>query len=122
MEEGGLMAHLFESMMVPCVMIEKKRVPDGQGGTATQWTDGAEFMAAVIKNDTLAAIVAEKQGVTEVYKVTTKPGVGLEFHEVFRRKFDGATFRVTSNATDSQTPKMASFAFEQVTAERWTLT
>lgn len=122
MEEGGLMARLFENMMVPCVMVEKKRVPDGQGGTTTEWTDGAEFMAAVIKNDTLAAIVAEKQGVTEVYKVTTKPGVGLEFHEVFRRVSDGATFRVTSNATDSQTPNVASFAFEQVTAERWALT
>lgn len=111
---------LFENMMTPCVMIEKKRVPDGQGGTKTEWKDGARFMAAITKNDTLAAVVAEKQGVTEVYRVTTKPGVNLEFHEVFRRESDGATFRVTSNAADSRPPEAASFAFERVRAERWT--
>lgn len=113
---------LFEQMMTDCVMIEKKRVPDGQGGTTVEWTDGAPFRAAITKDNDLAAIVAEKQGVTEVYTVTTLPGVGLEFHEVFRRSADGSVFRVTSNAIDSSPPKAASFAFEQVRAERWSLT
>ena len=116
------MSALFETMMTKCVMIEKKRTPDGQGGTTVKWSEGAAFMAAVTKDTTLAAVVAEKQGVTEVYTVTTKPGVGLEFHEVFKRLEDGAVFRVTSNAIDSKPPKGATFAFEQVRAERWTLT
>lgn len=112
---------LVGNFMERCTMLEKKRLPDGQGGFTTGWADAGPFMAAVVKDNTLAARVAEKQGVTEVYTVTTAEGVGLEFHDVFRRDSDGATFRVTSNAIDSRPPAVASFAFEQVTAERWEL-
>ena len=112
---------LFRNFMELCVHMDKRTVDDGQGGYETEYMDGAEFMAAVIKEKTLAARVAEKQGVTEVYTVTMDPNVQLDFHDVFRRVSDGATFRVTSNAKDSQTPSVASFAFTQVSAERWTL-
>ena len=113
---------LVGNFMARCTMLEKKRIPDGQGGFKTGWADAGPFMAAVVKDNTLAARVAEKQGVTEVYTVTTPTGVGLEFHDVFRRDSDGATFRVTSNAIDSRPPDAATFAFEQVNAERWELT
>lgn len=112
---------LVGNFMARCTMLEKKRIPDGQGGFTTGWADAGPFMAAVVKDNTLAARVAEKQGVTEVYTVTTPPGVGLEFHDVFRRDSDGAIFRATSNARDSRPPSEATFAFEQVTAERWEL-
>ena len=112
---------LVANFMVNCTMLEKKRLPDGQGGFTTVWADAGPFMAAVVKDNTLAARVAEKQGVTEVYTVTTPTGVGLEFHDVFRRDSDGVTFRVTSNAIDSRPPDEATFSFEQVTAERWEL-
>ena len=78
-------------------------------------------MAAIIKDRSLAARVAEKDGVTAVYTVTTDEGVALDFHEVFRRDKDGVTFRVTSDHTDSKPPRAASFSFEQVTAERWSI-
>ena len=113
---------LWEYFMESCIRIDKKTVDDGQGGYETEWTEGARFRAAVVKNKTLAARVAEKEGVTEVYTITTEPGVKLDFHDVFKRTSDGLTFRVTSNARDSETPDMASFAFEQVHAERWELT
>ena len=112
---------LVGNFMVRCTMIEKRKIPDGQGGFTSGWADAGPFMAAVVKDNTLAARVAEKQGVTEVYTVTTPTGVGLEFHDVFRRESDGATFRVTSNARDSRPPAVATFAFEQVNAERWEL-
>lgn len=122
-EEGGrVLNNLIGAFMTDCVEMKKTRVPDGLGGFKTQWTQGAAFRAAVIKNDSLAASVAEKQGVTEVYTVTTEPGVGLDFHEVFRRLEDGATFRVTTNSADSRPPSVATFDFEQVKAERWELT
>lgn len=114
-------APLIEHFMQDCVMVEKRRVPDGQGGFVTRWEDGAPFRAAIVKDNTLAARVAEKQGVTEVYTVTTDAGVGLDYHEVFKRASDGAIFRVTSNAADSRPPDAATFTFEQVTAERWVL-
>ena len=115
------MAHLFDTFMETCVEMKMSRVPDGLGGFSPVWTEGEQFRAAVVKNDTLAASVAEKQGVTEVYTVTTHVGVGLDYHEVFRRVRDGATFRVTTNAGDTKPPRSASFAFEQVKAERWEL-
>lgn len=110
---------LIKFAMTPCVMIEKRRVPDGQGGTASEYVEGAEFEAAITKNKTLEAVRAEKEGVTELYLVTTAKGVGLDYGETFMRKSDGARFRVTSNAKDSETPKAASFSFERVRAERW---
>ena len=116
------MAHLFDAFMETCIEMKKTRVDDAVGGYRIEWTEGVEFQAAVNKDRSLQARIAEKEGVTEVYTVTTPKGVGLDFHEVFKRKSDGATFRVTSNAKDSETPKTASFSFEQVTAERWTLT
>ena len=116
-----LSSALYRLMMEPCTEIRRVRHDDEQGGYDYQYEDGVAFDAAIVKDRTLAARVAEKEGVTEVYTVTTPAGVGLDFHELFRRNSDGAVFRVTSSAQDSKPPKAASFSFEQVTAERWTL-
>ena len=112
---------LIDVMMEDCVMIDKRTVPDGVGGFVPEWVDGAPFKAAVIKNNTLEARVAEKQGVTELYTVTVDKGIKLQYHDVFRRLSDGLTFRVTSNIRDSETPSVATFQIGQVTAERWEL-
>jgi hypothetical protein len=113
---------LIDIMMEECVMLDKRTVPDGLGGFVIEWQEGAPFMAAVIKDSTLAARVAEKQGVSEVYTVTIDKGLALQYHDVFRRLSDGLTFRVTSNVRDSETPSVATFQIGQVTAERWDLT
>lgn len=115
------MANLYEAFFEPCVEIVKIRSDDAVGGSNIEWREGGRFNAAIVKNNSLQARVAEKEGVTEVYTVTTKTGVGLDFHEVFKRESDGQIFRVTSNAKDSQSPKVATFSFEQVNAERWSL-
>lgn len=112
---------LIDTMKEACTMLDKQTVSDGMGGFKTQWVDGATFLAAIIKDNTIQARVAEKQGVTEVYTVTVDKSLPLAFHDVFRRDSDGATFRVTSNIVDSKTPKVASFQFGQVSAERWEL-
>ena len=112
---------LIDTMKTPCTMIDKRTVPDGMGGTTTAWVDGAEFEAAIVKDSSMTARMAEKQGVTEVYTVTTGKNVQLDFHDVFRRNSDGDVIRVTSNITDSKTPKVATFSFGQVTAEKWVL-
>ena len=52
-------AELIERFSQPCVMLEKKRVPDGQGGFETSWADGDEFDAAIVKDQSLQARVAE---------------------------------------------------------------
>lgn len=115
------MSHLFEETFEKCTLIDRRTISDGMGGYTKEWIDGAEFVAAINKDNTLAARVAEKQGVTEVYTVTTYKGATLDFHDVFRRQSDGLTYRVTSNSKDSETPPRATFQIAQVTAERWDL-
>lgn len=112
---------LLQEYMEPCQLIEKRRVPDGESGFTTNWTDGAEFSAAVVCNQSMQARIAEKQGVTSLYTVTCNPNALLEYHDVFRRLRDGKVFRVTSDGDDIQTPKSATFQFSQVTAEEWEL-
>lgn len=112
---------LIDAFMEDCVMMDKASLPDGIGGFVHEWQEGAAFQAAIVKDNTLEARVAEKDGVTELYTVTVARNLPLEYHDVFKRRSDGAIFRVTSNITDSKTPKVASFAFGQVSAERWEL-
>lgn len=114
------MSLLYEAFE-PCVLIDRVTVNDGLGGYTKQWQNGAEFEAAITKDSTLAARVAEKDGVTEVYTVTVRKGIALEYHDVFRRKSNGLTYRVTSNIGDSETPARATFQIGQVAAERWDL-
>ena len=108
---------LIDVMKTDVVMMDKVTTPDGMGGINRDWTEGARFKAAIVKNSTLEARVAEKQGVTEVYTVTVDKDIVLEYHDVFKRLSDGAIFRVTSNTADSETPTVASFQIAQVTAE-----
>ena len=112
---------LVDSFKTPCVLMEKQRTPDGEGGFITGWVEGIKFDAAIVKDTTLAARVAEKDGIKNVYTVTTSKNADLDFHDVFKRLKDGQIFRVTSNGDDKATPSSASFQFEQVNAEEWTL-
>ena len=112
---------LIDEMKEACVMLDKRTVSDGMGGFTVTWVDGAGFSAAIVKNSTMQARMAEKQGVTELYTVTVDKGTTLDFHDVFKRSGDNAVFRVTSNIVDSETPARASFQIGQVTAERWVL-
>ena len=114
-------AGLMNDFVEDCTLIEKTRIPDGEGGWATGWTDGMAFKAAITYDTTLQARVAESEGMKATYTVTTEKGMTLDFHDVFRRDRDGQVFRVTSDGTDKQTPERASFQFSQVAAEEWAL-
>lgn len=113
---------LIDAFKEPCALVERVRTPDGEGGWVTTWRDGAEFMAAIVLDTTLQARVAESEGMTAVYTVTTDRSLPLDFHDVFRRLSDGKTFRVTSDSADKETPDVATFQFHQVSAEEWQLT
>ena len=112
---------LIDSMMERCVMQDKTSLPDGMGGFSYAWTDGAEFDATIIKISSPAITVAEQQGVSEQYNVVVKSGVPLDFHDVFKRKSDGATFRVTGYSRDSEAPAASTVKIAKVTAERWVI-
>ena len=113
---------LFEEMMEDCVILDRESVSDGMGGFTYTYKNGAHFSAAIVKDTSTEARIAERQGLKELYTVTVYKGAMLRYYDVFRRISDGTTFRVTSNIVDSETPKRASFQIGQVTAERWDLT
>lgn len=112
---------LLNQAYEPCVLLDKNRQPDGEGGFITDWTDSVEFDCAITFDTSMESRIAEKQGVTSRYTITTNKNAKLEYHDVIRRLRDGKIFRITSDSDDKQTPKSASFQFLQVTAEEFAI-
>lgn len=113
---------MIEESMTQCVIMQKTRTPDGEGGFITEWTESAAFRASITFDTSLQARVADKQGVSSLYTVTTSKNAKLEYHDVFKRLSDGKIFRVTSDGDDKQTPIRAGFGqYLQVTAEEWVI-
>lgn len=114
-------AGILQGMFTACTMIDKTTTnrPDGQGGMIETWADGASFDAMILKNTTTEAQIAERQSIRELYTVVVQRGTPLKHHDVFRRNSDGMTFRVTSNARDSEAPESSTIQIAKVTAEPW---
>lgn len=112
---------LLDEAMETCVILNKQTLPDGYGGYYNTWVDGAEFKAAIVFDTSIEARVAEVQGATSRYTVTTSRSLTLEYHDVFRRASDNKIFRVTSDGDDKYTPASATLDMRQVTAEEWSL-
>lgn len=112
---------LWEELQGTCTKLDKQTVSDGQGGFTTEYSESNSFKATIIKNSSIQTRIAEKQGITSLYTVTIPNDIKLEFHDIFKRNRDNKVFRVTSDYTDSKPPKSASFNFNQVTAEEWSL-
>lgn len=112
---------LLEEAMDNCIMLDKTTRPDGYGGFITAWVEGAEFIAAITFDTSMEARIGEQQGVTNLYTVTTKKSVNLQYHDVFKRTSDGKIFRVKSDGDDKKTPNSASLNMRQVSAEEFTL-
>ena len=112
---------LLDEAMEKCIYLDKTTAPDGYGGTTISWQEGAEFYAAIVFDTSMEARVADKQGVTSLYTITTRKNLTLEYHDVFRRLRDGKIFRVTSDGDDKHTPASTNLDMRQVTAEEWSL-
>ena len=112
---------LLTEAMETCVLMDKKTEPDGYGGYRTTYVSGAPFQAAITFDTSMEARVADKQGVTSLYTVTTSKALTLEYHDIFRRVIDGKVFRVTSDGDDKFTPASATLDMRQVTAEEFTI-
>lgn len=113
---------LVDAFMTECVMLSKSSTDDGEGGKGTAWQEGDSFDAAIVKDSSPEARVAESERLKASYTVTVARDVSLGFHDVFRRVSDRQAFRVTSRISDMKTPTVATFSFGQVSAEEWELT
>lgn len=114
----SLLSDSYEDM----VMIDRVTTPDGRGGVDKRWVDGAGFRAAIVLDSSMQARVAEHEGVTGLYTITTNRSINLQYHDVFRRVRDGKIFRITSDGDDKLTPRSATLDMRQVSAEEWELT
>lgn len=112
---------LLSEAMENCIMMDKHTSSDGYGGYVTTYTPGAEFTAAIVRDTSLHARVAEKQGVKDIYTITTKKVLKLAFGDVFMRLSDGKYFKVTTNSDDRKTPESATLDMRQVNAEEYSL-
>jgi len=117
------MAALYEAFFKDYVFMEKTHVPDAEGGNYVTWVPGkVVFSAAVVKNSSLQARIAEQEGVTNVFDVVTEKKNLLEFHDVIKRVEDDQIYRITSNSKDIVTPDTATFQLAKATCEEWELT
>lgn len=112
---------LLSEAMENCIILDKRTVDDGYGGYTSEYVEGASFDAAITFDTSIEARRADKEGVHNLYTVTTEKSMTLEYHDVFRRQRDSKIFRVTSDGDDKYTPASASLNMRQVTAEEWSL-
>lgn len=113
---------LIDCMKSPCVFVEKKHTPDGSGGFHTEWVEGKRFDAAIVRDTSTEARIAEAAGTVETYTVTVSRSVHLEYHAVIKRLSDGKTFRITSDNAEKKTPVCTALDIAQSSAEAWRLT
>lgn len=113
---------LIDCMMVPCVFVDKKQTPDGSGGYYTEWTEGEQFRAAIVRDTSTEARIAEASGTVELYTITVSRSVHLAYHAVIKRLSDGKTFRITSDNAEKKTPVCTALDIAQSNAEAWRLT
>lgn len=112
---------LLDDFARPCVLMEKTRKEDGAGGYITEWTEGVSFSNYQALDTSIEARRAEKEGVSSVYSALVRKDIPIEYGDVFKDTDTGKTYRVTSDPTDKESPKSASFALKFFTAERWAI-
>nr|DAE75694.1 MAG TPA: head closure knob [Caudoviricetes sp.] len=109
---------LLDDFAIPCVIMEKTRIPDGEGGYILQWSEGAVFINHQALDTSMEARRAEKEGVTSLYSALVQKTVPIEYNDYFKDKATGVTYRVTSNPEEKKSPGSASFDLKCFTAER----
>ena len=112
---------LLTDAMEACRIMDRQTSDDGYGGYNQVYVEGARIDAAIVLDSSMQARVAEKQGVTALYTITTKRNVNLQYHDVIKRERDGKVFRVTSDGDDKYTPKSSTLDMRQVSAEEWVI-
>lgn len=113
---------LIDDFTSECVIMDRHTVDDNTGGYNIEWQEGAHIKAAITLDTSMQARIADKQGVTALYTVTTGKNINLQYHDVIKRLDDGKIFRITSDGDDKATPRNANLNMRQVSAEEWNYT
>lgn len=109
---------LLDDFARNCILMEKKRTPSLEGGWTTEWVEGAAFKNYQALDTSMEARRAQKEGVTSLYSALVDKDFPIEYNDYFKDVELGETFRVTSNPSEKQSPKSASFSLKFFTAEK----
>lgn len=101
--------------------LEKSREPNGLGGFEEVYREGAEFTGSLIKDTSATVLIAEKEGFTVVYTLTVSLDVPLSEGNLFKSVETGDVYKITSRPKEKQTPTMATFQFQNFSAELYSL-
>lgn len=93
----------------------------GPFGPVIEWRPGLTFDCLLTFNSSMESRIAEQAGVTALFSGLVAKDIPLEHHSVFKRVSDGATFRVTSEPKDDESPEIASFQVKAFSAEKYEL-
>lgn len=99
---------LLDDFAATCIIMEKRRISDGEGGYSIEWTDGVTFKNYQARDTSMEARRAEAQGVTSVYSALVDKAVPIEYNDFFKDTETGLTYRVTSNPEEKKAPESAS--------------
>lgn len=112
---------LIDNAMEKSYIMDKTTQPDGYGGIKTTYTEGAEILVAYSFDTSTQARIAQQEGISNRYTLTTRKSVVLKFPDIIKRDRDGKIFKVTSDGSDNSTPNGAGLDLRQVEAEEWSL-
>ena len=110
---------LLDDAFEACTIMDKTTVPDGYGGVTTSYVDGASIQAAIVFDTSLQARTASVQGVKDLYTITTRRNVVLQFHDVIKRLKDGKLLQITTDGKDKETPQGAGLDMRVVNAQEF---
>ena len=113
----SLLSEAFENFTI----MNKSLVDDGYGGVNTTWSEGAVIQGAMVLNSSVEAKIAEIMGAKDLYTLTVRKNVELDYRTVLKRNSDNKIFRLTSDSDDKKTPQSAGLNMRQYSAEEWDL-
>lgn len=103
-------------------IMDKVSQPDGFGGFVWVWQEGVHFAGKALRNSSDTILIAQQQGMNEIYTITTLAAVLLERGDYVKRMRDGIILRVTSDPMDAtMLPADSEVKCLLVTAERTVL-
>lgn len=109
---------MMESMAHDCVVLDRRTIPDGEGGYTIGYADGAAFRCYPSLDSSMQARKAEKEGVTSLYTVLILQNVPLQVGDVYKDTTEGAYFRVTSRPDEKHTPATSQLDLKAFAAEK----
>lgn len=108
---------LVDNAMEKSYIIDKVTTLDDYGSVKVTYKQGAEIKIAYSLDTSATARIAEQEGISNRYTLTTRRNINLKYPDIVQRASDSKYFRITSDGSDNKTPSSAGIDMRQVEAE-----